>query len=159
MRTRLLGGAVEADTPARPQRILVDRGTAVSSAAAGTANAVEEVRRLGRHGGRNSVNGKAVSGRHPAAGYRTSPEPRLSATGRAYTQRVDVAVENISKSGISTMSPNQRVRPVGSVRVQGTINGGDGTSQNRQPVTHVASLHCQPSAWFIHVDCITPYCN
>jgi hypothetical protein len=109
MRTRLLGGAVEADKPGHPRRILVDRGTAVSSAAAGTAKAVEEFRRLGRHSRDGSVNGKAVSGRHPAAGHRAPPEPRLSATGRTYTQRVDVAVENISKSGISTMSPNQRV--------------------------------------------------
>jgi hypothetical protein len=67
---------------------------------AGIAKAVEEVRRLGRHSRDGSVNGKAVSGRHPAAGYRAPPEPRLSATGRAYTQRVDVAVENISKSEI-----------------------------------------------------------
>ncbi len=55
---------MEADNPGRPRRILVDRGTAVSSAAAGTANAVEEVRRLGRHSRDGSVDGKAVSGRH-----------------------------------------------------------------------------------------------
>jgi hypothetical protein len=51
---------VEADKPGRPRRILADRGSSVSSAAAGIAKAVEEVRRLGRHSRDGSVDGKAV---------------------------------------------------------------------------------------------------
>lgn len=104
-----MGSAVEADKPARPRRIRLDRATAVSSAAACTANAVEEFRRLDRHGRDGSMKGGAVSVRHPAAVNLTPPEPRLPATSTAYTQRVDVAVENISKSEISTTSPNQGV--------------------------------------------------
>jgi hypothetical protein len=87
----------------------VDRAPAVSSATAGTANTVEEFRRLGRHSRDGSVNGKAVSARYPAAGNRTPPEPRLPTPSTAHTERVAVAVENISKSEISTTSPNQRV--------------------------------------------------
>jgi hypothetical protein len=63
----------------------VDRGTAVSSAAAGTAKAVEEFRRLGRHSRDGSVNGEAISGRHrpsvierllnPVSLHRVGPTP------------------------------------------------------------------------------------